>query len=60
MKVLAFAWDRYAAGLATNIEVASAHHGCLRTRDNQIDALFRFNGSRINLARAKGEFDKIS
>jgi hypothetical protein len=28
-------------------------------RDNAIEALFCFNASRMNLARAKGEIEKI-
>jgi len=28
-------------------------------RDKKIEALFRFNASRINLARAKGEIEKL-
>jgi outer membrane protein TolC len=59
MKELTFARDRYAAGLATNIEVTNAQTSVARARDNQIEALFRFNASRINLARAKGEIEKI-
>lgn len=56
---LAFARDRFAAGLATNIEVTNAQTSVARARDNVIEALFRFNASRINLARAKGELEKM-
>ncbi len=59
MKELTFARDRYAAGLATNIEVTNAQTSVARARDNQIEALFRFNASRINLARAKGEIEQL-
>jgi len=58
-KELAFAWDRFAAGLATNIEITNAQTSVARARDNVIEALFRFNASRINLARAKGELEKM-
>lgn len=58
-KELAFARDRFAAGLATNIEVTNAQTSVARARDNVIEALFRFNASRINLARAKGELEKM-
>ncbi|MCP9452370.1 MAG: TolC family protein [Nitrospira sp.] len=58
-KELAFAQDRYAAGLATSIEVTNAQTSLARARDNQIEALFRFNASRINLARAKGEIEHL-
>jgi outer membrane protein len=59
MKELTFARDRFAAGLATNIEVTNAQTSVARARDNQIEALFRFNASRINLARAKGEIENL-
>lgn len=59
LKELAFARDRFAAGLATNIEVTNAQTSVARARDNVIEALFRFNASRINLARAKGEIESL-
>lgn len=59
LKELTFARDRFAAGLVTNIEVTNAQTSVARARDNQIEALFRFNASRINLARAKGEIEKL-
>jgi outer membrane protein TolC len=59
LKELAFARDRFVAGLATNIEVTNAQTSVARARDNQIEALFRFNASRINLARAKGEIEQF-
>lgn len=58
-KELTFARDRFAAGLATNIEVTNAQSSMARARDNVIEALFRFNASRINLARAKGEIEQL-
>lgn len=59
LKELTFARDRFAAGLTTNIEVTNAQTSVARARDNQIEALFRFNASRINLARAKGEIEQF-
>jgi len=59
VKELSFARDRFAAGLTTNIDVTNAQTSLARARDNQIEALFRFNASRINLARAKGEIEKL-
>jgi outer membrane protein TolC len=59
LKELAFARDRFTAGLGTNIDVTNAQTSLERARDNQIEALFRFNASRINLARAKGEIEKL-
>ncbi|MBI4003194.1 MAG: TolC family protein [Nitrospira defluvii] len=58
-KELTFARDRFAAGLATSIEITNAQTSVARARDNVIEALFRFNASRINLARAKGELEKV-
>ena len=59
LKELTYARDRFAGGLATNIEVTNAQTSVARARDNMIEALFRFNASRINLARAKGELEKL-
>ncbi len=59
LKELQFARDRFAAGLATNIEVTNAQTSVARARDNLIEALFRLNASRINLARAKGEIETL-
>lgn len=59
LKELTFARDRFAAGLGAHIEVTNAQTSVARARDNQIEALFRFNASRINLARAKGEIEKL-
>lgn len=58
-KELAFARDRFAAGLTTNIEVTNAQTALTRARDNLVEALFRFNASRINLARAQGQLEKL-
>lgn len=58
-KELTFARDRFSAGLGTNIEVTNAQTSMARARDNLIEALFRFNASRINLARAKGEIEQL-
>jgi outer membrane protein TolC len=46
---------RFAAGVTTNVEVIQAQDALARANDNQIEALFRFNQSRANLARAMGE-----
>jgi outer membrane protein TolC len=58
-KEMTFARDRFEAGLTTNIEVTNAQTSMARARDNVIEALFRFNASRINLARAKGEIEQL-
>ena len=59
MKELEFARDRYGSGLTNNIEVTNAQASLARARDNVIEALFRFNASRINLARAQGQIETL-
>jgi outer membrane protein TolC len=46
---------RFAAGVTTNVEVVTAQDALARANSNQIDALYRFNQSRVNLAQATGE-----
>jgi outer membrane protein TolC len=46
---------RFAAGVTTNVEVITAQDELARAINNQIDALYRFNQSRVNLAQALGE-----
>jgi outer membrane protein len=46
---------RFAAGVTTNIEVVTAQDALARANANQIDALYRFNQSRVNLAQAMGD-----
>jgi outer membrane protein TolC len=59
LKELTLAQDRFSVGLATNLEITNAQTSVARARDNLIEALFRFNASRINLARAKGELERL-
>lgn len=58
-KELTFARDRFSAGLTTNIDVTNAQAALARGRDNLVEALFRYNASRINLARAQGQLEQI-
>lgn len=51
--------DRFQAGVAGNIEVVSAQDALARASDNQIGALYRFNQSRAELARATGQMEKL-
>ena len=48
---------RFRAGVSTNIEVITAQDQLARASDNQIQALYRFNQSRANLARATGDVE---
>ena len=50
--------DRFRAGVANNIEVISAQDSLSRANDNQIVALYRFNQSRAEFARAVGQMEK--
>lgn len=50
---------RFAVGLATNIEVTDAQTRVAQARDNLIEALFNFNASRVDLARAQGRLEEL-
>jgi outer membrane protein len=50
---------RFQAGVTTNIEVVTAQDALARASDNQIRALFRFNLSRADLARATGVIETM-
>jgi outer membrane protein len=52
---VAQAGRRFAAGVTTNVEVVTAQDALARANSNQIEALYRFNQSRVNLAHAMGE-----
>jgi outer membrane protein len=54
---VAQAQRRFQAGVTTNIEVITAQDAFARASDNQIEALYRFNQSRANLARAMGDIE---
>ena len=51
--------DRFQAGVANNIEVISAQDALARANDNQIVALYRYNQSRADLARATGQMEAV-
>jgi outer membrane protein TolC len=51
--------DRFQAGVANNIEVIQAQDEVARANDNQIQALFRYNQARADLARATGQIERI-
>ena len=56
---VAQAQRRFAAGVTTNVEVITAQDALARANDSQIDALFRFNLSRADLAHATGEIESM-
>jgi outer membrane protein TolC len=51
--------DRFQAGVANNIEVVSAQDALSRANDNQINALYRYNQSRADLAHAAGQMESL-
>ncbi|MXX10116.1 MAG: TolC family protein [Nitrospira sp. SB0677_bin_15] len=56
---LYLAKQRFSVGLATNIEVTDAQTRVAQARDNLIEALFNFNASRVDLARAQGRLEDL-
>ena len=56
---LELARERFAVGVATNIEVTNAQTSVAQARDNLIQGLFNFNASRISLARAQGRLQTL-
>jgi outer membrane protein TolC len=51
--------DRFQAGVANNIEVITAQDALARSSDNQIEALYRYNQSRADLAHATGQTESL-
>jgi len=51
--------DRFQAGVANNIEIVTAQDELSRSNDNQIGALYRYNQSRADLARAVGQMEAL-
>jgi outer membrane protein len=56
---VARAQRRFAAGVSTNIDVITAQDELARASDNQIEALYRYNQSRADLARATGDAENV-
>ncbi len=59
LKELDLARERFAVGVATNIEVTNAQASVAGARDNAIRALFNLNAARVNMARAQGRLQDI-
>jgi outer membrane protein TolC len=51
--------ERFVVGVATNLEVTDAQTRVAQARDNLIEGLFTFNASRLSLARAQGQLEKL-
>lgn len=51
--------DRFRAGVANNIEIVTAQDDLARANDNRINALYRYNQARADLARATGAMEEL-
>ena len=51
--------DRFEAGVVNNIEVITAQDELARANDNQINALYRYNQARADLAYAGGRIESL-
>ena len=58
-KALDQAREKFAAGLANNIEVVTAQDSLARASDNLIDALYRYNLAHAQLAHATGQIEAL-
>jgi outer membrane protein len=56
---VAQAQRRFEAGVYTTIEVITAQDELARASNNQIEALYRFNQARADLARATGDAENV-
>ncbi len=56
---LELARERFAVGVATNIEVTNAQASVATARDNVIQGLFTYNAARISLARSQGRLSDL-
>lgn len=58
-EALVQARHRFEAGVSNNIEVIQAQDELARAADNRINALYRLNQSRADLARAMGQLEHL-
>lgn len=56
---LRLARQRYQQGVADNREVLEAQTRLAEAGDNLVDAVFRYNLSRVELARARGDVRSV-
>lgn len=59
LKELALARERIRTLSSNTLELSNALFSIVRAKDNMIDALFRVNASRVNLARAQGLVEEL-
>jgi outer membrane protein len=56
---VSLARERFHVLSSNTLELSNALFSLVRARDNMIDALFRLNASRVNLARAQGRVEEL-
>ena len=56
---VSLARERFHVLSSNTLELSNALFSLVRARDNMIDALFRLNASRVNLARAQGRLEEL-
>jgi len=59
MTELSLAQERMRMLSSNTLELSNALFSLVRAKDNMIDALFRVNASRVNLARAQGQVAQL-
>lgn len=59
LREMELARERFVMLASSSIELTNAQASVARARDNWIEALFRFNAARVNLARAQGRLDNL-
>jgi outer membrane protein TolC len=59
LREMELARERFVMLASSSIELTNAQTSVARGRDNWIEALFRFNATRVNLARAQGRLDDL-
>lgn len=59
LKELTLARERIKTLSSNTLELSNALSSIVRAKDNMIDALFRVNASRVNLARAEGRLEDL-
>ncbi len=58
-KELTMARDRFAAGVANNLEVINAQTALTNARENEVNALVQYYAARINLAASQGKAESF-
>jgi len=56
---VSLARERFRVLSSNTLELSNALFSLVRARDNMVDALFRVNASRVNLARAQGQVEEL-